>query len=95
MANLAKFGAGKTRASQECINYQEHVATPPLAPKNRRNRNNHASQRQLKSTLDVRWVPTDQRVTQRVGTDQHERPQQSKAVDAARTGDAKGQPFKH
>ena len=87
--------SGKTREIGNRSNNQEHVAAPPLAPENRPNRNKRASQRQLKSTLDVRWVPTDQRVTQRVGTDQHERPQQSKAVDAARTGDAKGQPFKH
>ena len=75
--------------------WEEHVAAPPLAPENRPKHNKLASQRQLKSTLDVRWVPTDQRVTERVGTDQHERQQLITAVDGARTGDAKGQPFKH
>ena len=90
--------SGKTRELRNSINHEEHVEAPPLAHSNRPNRNKTRVQRQLKSTLDVldvRWVQTDQRVTQRVGTDQHERPQQSKAVDAARTGDAKGQPFKH
>ena len=85
----------KTRELRNIINHEEHVEAPPLAPENRPIRTKTRVQRQLKSTLDVRWVPTDQRVTQRVGTDQHERPQQSKAVDAARAGDAKGQPFKH
>ena len=87
--------SGKTRELRNSINHEEHVEAPPLAHNNRPNRNKRASQRQLKSTLDVRWVPTDQRVTPRVGTDRYERQQQSKAVDAARTGDAKGQPFKH
>ena len=87
--------SGKTRELRNIINHEEHVATPPPAPKNRPNRNKRASQRQLKSTLDVRWVPTDQRVTRRVGTDQHERQQLITAVDGARSGSAKGQPFKH
>ena len=90
-----KPNLAKTRELRNIINHEEHVEAPPLAPENRRNRNKRASQRQLKSTLDVRWVPTDQRVTPRVGTDRHERQQQSKAVDAARASDAKGQPFKH
>ena len=65
---------------------------PPLAPENRPTTTNAASQRQLESTLDVRWVQTDQRVSARVGTDRHERQQQTKAGDAARTIKAKGQP---
>ena len=75
--------------------HYEHMEAPPLAPENRPNRNKRASQRQLKSTLDVRWVPTDQRVTPRVGTDQQKRQQLITAVDGARSGSAKGQPFKH
>ena len=48
-----KPNLAKTREVRKSINHQEHVAPPPPAPKNRPNRNNKASQRQLKSTLDV------------------------------------------
>ena len=53
----------KTRELRNIINHEEHMEPPPPAPENRPKHNKRASQRQLKSTLDVRWLQTDRRGT--------------------------------